>query len=104
MSNEASVTKEQQFSIGEVAIYCRPDSPHNGQEVTVAGKLCWQLTKDHVTGSVGESLVYPLKERISSDRAWHVSPKHLRKKHLPREDLQVVRWDTCPWQPEELRV
>lgn len=28
----------------------------------------------------------------------------LLKKRPPHEDLQVVRWDECPWQPEVFRV
>jgi hypothetical protein len=28
----------------------------------------------------------------------------LRKKKPPREDLKLVRWDQCPWQPESINV
>jgi hypothetical protein len=28
----------------------------------------------------------------------------LRKRRGPRDDLQLVRWSECPWQPEQVRA
>lgn len=28
----------------------------------------------------------------------------LKRKPIPREDLQVTRWSECPWQPKQVNV
>lgn len=50
------------------------------------------------TFSNGDSTV-----RLDLDGKEHIAaPGYVRKIQPPREDLKVVRWDQCPWQPERI--
>ncbi len=102
------MSKEQpaseQYAIGEVAIYWRPGATGHGQEVTIVGAPSWRHVRDRVTGVLVNRFVYPLAELSPDGKRWSVSPDRLRKKKPPRKDLEVVRWDQCPWQPESLNV
>lgn len=100
------------FSIGEVAIYWKPESRNHGKEVTILSALKIILLTDSHTGSKSEALAYNVD--VPSDwyagpfykpeKGWSVRPQFLRKKRPPRDDLKLVRWSECPWQPESLHV
>jgi hypothetical protein len=96
-------TKET-LSIGAVCIGVNAKwrFDREGMECTVIGGLAMRtftINKD------GDCLTAPAYEVQWADSEITCAyPDQLRLKKPPREDLQVVRWDTCPWQPEELRV
>lgn len=100
------------FSIGEVAIFWKPGFPNHGKELTILSGLQWRRTMGSMDGIVREgwryqcdatNLVRGPYSSTCSNRTW-VAPEYLRKKRPPRKDLQVVRWDQCPWQPESINV
>jgi hypothetical protein len=90
----------EQFSIGEIAIVIAANfHPENiGQEVEIVGPL--QMRYSRQTGAH----IHTYRMRRGDGKEFAVHPHHLRKKRPPREDLQVMRWDQCPWQPENINV
>lgn len=100
------------FSIGEVAIFWKPGSVNHGKELTILSGMQWRRARGSMDGVVREGWRYqcdpsnlvmgPYTSKCS-DKTW-VAPEHLRKKRPPRDDLQIKRWDECPWQPEKINV
>lgn len=95
------------FEVGEVAIYngkCYyPENEGSGisegEEVTVIRCLAyWPNTRGEVEYG------YVCAHRYTGRSGQIFAPDQLRKKRPPREDLKVVRWDQCPWQPEKIHV
>jgi hypothetical protein len=73
-------------------------SEYNGTEVTITGPLEWSRSRVVRTGEIYEGWHYPAAD------GYCYRPENLRKKKPPREDLRIVRWDECPWQPESLHA
>jgi hypothetical protein len=101
----------EQFEVGEVAIWVKP-GPNYGMEVTIIGPLQKARPRNSNTNEVVEGWYYQIDPpanahygpyRSKDPRRW-AAPEHLRKKPPKREDLQLVRWSECPWQPEVLSV
>ena len=97
------------FAIGEIAILCPPvDVPGiaggipRGSEVTIASGLVLRRPK-WPDGKIDVPM-YVYLIHTSEGRQYCCPPGWLRKKKPPREDLSVVHWDQCPWQPESLRA
>lgn len=104
--SDAQVPSET-FDVGEIAIYCRPGSPHFGVEVTILSGLRMSRQTDQRTGEVtfepGYKIDGPFGPLVNG-RPWGCPPQWLKKKRPPRKDRDVVRWADCPWQPEVLHV
>lgn len=70
----------------------------NGKEVTITEPLRLLRTVNNVTKEPS------VKQRYKASDGFWYSPENLQKKKPPREDLRIVRWDQCPWQPESIHV
>lgn len=103
--SESNPSSEQGFRVGEVAIYWRPDInvPRNGEECVIVAPLAVGKMNDwRLLGHI-EAARYLIK--FAGDSVEYAAQPHeLRKKPPKREDLQIVRWDQCPWQPEKISV
>lgn len=85
------------FAIGEIVVWTRCYSKPAliGEETTILSGLEYKnlshsgLAWAYKTSHVDEHGVH-----------FYAMPAQIRKKKPPREDLKVVRWDQCPWQPE----
>lgn len=95
-------TTKDLFSVGEIAILSIPGDPYDGTEVTVIGALTertwfhWKSWQDCIgMAYLVDGTGLPYGEMC-------VRPQFLRKKRPPREDLQIVRWSECPWQPQQV--
>lgn len=87
------------LSVGDIGIITGAVYfPENlGRECVVVMPLDWYWAKQ-----TGEKI---LSYKVELDGTTFLArPEHIRKKRPPREDLQVVRWDQCPWQPESINV
>lgn len=104
--SDTQLTPEQ-FAIGEIAIYCRPGSPHFGVEVTILSELRMSRQTDERTGEVtfepGYRIDGPFGPLING-KPWGAPPCWLKKKKPPAVDRKLVRWADCPWQPETLHA
>lgn len=91
------------FAIGEVALLWRPASRYHGTEVTVVS----ELRRGSLVVDGGSTVVtdfYEIDGISPNGSNWAARPQSLRKKRPPREDLQIARWDQCPWQPEKINA
>lgn len=88
------------LAVGDIAVVVSAAfHPENiGCEVEIVGPL--QMRCSRQTGKY--LLAYRIRRGDGKEFAAH--PQHLRKKRPPRDDLKVVRWDECPWQPESINV
>lgn len=96
------MTKEV-FSVGEIAVLQNAQimPVYNGMECEILkGPGMMRQRQQHADNSI--RLVYGYSVRAADGRKVCVTPDQLRKKRPPREDLKVVRWDQCPWQPERI--
>lgn len=99
------------FEVGEVAIWIKHGSVNYGREVTIVGPPKFARVRSTWTDTVRLQWSYPIEcpdavygpYKSAVPQSW-AEPKYLRKKKPPREDLKVVRWDQCPWQPETINV
>ena len=89
------------FEVGERAlVVCRAEitsprlRPYIGQEVTIVGGAV-QLDVSRVYGDM-----YPVK----ADDGYEFFAAHqvLQKKPPGRQDVQLVCWADCPWQPRRV--
>ena len=89
--------------VGDVAVWqnCTVNLWHNGVETTVI-KGPGMLGYTDYDGTHRTEYGYHVQD--SDGSIWFARPSNLRKKRPPREDLQLVRWDECPWQPENVNV
>lgn len=93
----------QEFSVGEMAIYVRPNSPHYGKEIEILGPLQFvSCLRDHVTGAlVDGGMRYQITRLDDLPRFW-AKPEWLRKKRPPQE---LSSWyeveKLCGWNPEK---
>ena len=94
----------ERFEVGEIAIYQNFDISLgiNGREVLILDGLAVRTGRNRRTGEISTHLCYLIQDRM--DGRLLVQPQYLRKKRPPREDLQIVRWADCPWQPEKVRA
>lgn len=97
-SNERDI-----FAVGEIAIMVNAQIlvQYNGVECEVlkGPGMMRQRQKDNSI-----VLIHGYSVRAADGEIFAVEPHKLRKKKPPREDLKVVRWDQCPWQPETIDV
>lgn len=98
------------FAVGEIAIFVKP-GPNHGREVTIVGPLRLVRALNTLTNEVVQDWRYQIDAPdivlgpfLSTDPRIWAEPRFLRKKRPPRGDLQIVRWDQCPWQPESVNV
>lgn len=92
------------FEIGEVAEFISSIPGHN-RDVTIVGPLQARNFKQPCpltgrSGGVTYLMCDPADAPEQQRQGRAVWPFQLRKKHQPRDDLQVVRWSECPWQPQ----
>jgi hypothetical protein len=89
------------FEVGEIALFICDLAP-DGVEREVIGAYAWRTFRApcDFTGATG-GYCYLIMKSFGPACAW---PWQLRKKKPPREDLQLVRWSECPWQPESINV
>lgn len=87
------------YDIGEIAIlaYSRYGRVEGPVECMITGRLQPRLNNRTREYEIGYAANVNGMEYIAL-------PAQLRKKRPPREDLQVARWDECPWQPESIHV
>lgn len=95
-----------QLNAGDVCIVvgCVMYPECNGREVTIVGPAEAGPYRCARTGSVFMDARYPTSDPDELGRPVYYSARNLRKKRPPREDLKVVRWDQCPWQPEKINA
>jgi hypothetical protein len=99
--SEQGTTKDL-FSVGEIAILSIPGDPYDGTEVTIVGPLAWRDWFFWRSGENIEGMAYLIDGGGLPYGEMCCRPQFLRKKKPPREDLRVVRWDECPWQPQQV--
>lgn len=103
---------EQQFAVGEIAIWCRPGSPNFGKEVTVIGPLRLATTLDAWSGEISTGLRYQIEhspgwvlgphERLVKKFA---PPEHLRKRWPPPQREATSSWDdVIVWRPNTTKA
>jgi hypothetical protein len=111
MTDPTHLASDHLFAVGEVAIFWRPGGPNHGKELTILSGMQWRKTRGSSDGVIREgwrylcdmpNAVLQFKSECS-EKTW-VAPEHLRKKRPPRDGLEVIRWDSCPWQPESINV
>lgn len=86
-------TSDERFAIGEVGILTvSGNAGPKGGEVTVVGEL----------RMIRGDWCYPVDVKNAWGLPIMVERQNLRKKRPPRDDLKLVRWDQCPWQPEKV--
>lgn len=95
-----------ELSIGDVCIVvgCVMYPECNGREVTIIGPSQPGPYRCIKTGNVFMDHRWPTSDPDEFGMPVYYSERNLRKKKPPREDLQVMRWDQCPWQPEKIHV
>jgi hypothetical protein len=102
-----TLPSDYQLQVGDVCVLVGLviATHKNGNEVTIVGPARLARFRDTITRELSEiELRYPTSERDADGRPIHYRACNLRKKRPPREDLQIVRWDQCPWQPDEVRA
>lgn len=94
----SDLSSEQHFDVGEIAIlaYSRFGRA-SGVECVVVSPLGVRLNLSNGQYENGYVIEVDGNEYIAL-------PDQLRKKRPPRENLQLVRWDQCPWQPAQVRA
>jgi hypothetical protein len=94
----------EKFEVGEVAIWqnLRVLTGDNGKECVVIGGLQMRTHAPFGESECVTELTYRVRDQDGS--IWTALPHNLRKKRPPREDLKLVRWADCPWQPEQVRA
>jgi hypothetical protein len=100
--SDSQLTKET-LSTGDIVICVPVGLWSDGMEATIIGTAAGSRFSDNRSGSgylieIGGRRLGPTGRRILR------FANELAKKKPPREDLQLIRWDTCPWQPEEISV
>jgi hypothetical protein len=96
------------FQIGEIAIFYHPGSVNHGREVMIIGPLEHGRVKDTWTGNSLELDFHRIDASNLTFGPFESGGQavgrlsRLRKKKPPREDLQVVKWSECPWQPAKV--
>lgn len=95
------LTKEP-LSIGDVVICLPVGLWSDGKEGVIIGTA----SGPRYDGKSGAGFTLEIEGRRVGPRGRRILrfAAELVKKKPPREDLQIVRWDSCPWQPQELRV
>ncbi len=93
-----------QFAIGEIALlvysYCYPE--FNGTDVEVTGGLDLRYRwLDNSLSEFSKDIAYRIHVPGGPELA--VTPDQLRKKP-PRQDLIVVSWSMCAWNPERVEA
>jgi hypothetical protein len=111
VSDPTQLASDHLFAIGEVAIFWKPGGMNHGKELTILSGMEWRRTVCTLTGDIAEGWRYRCDmpnvtcgPYNSATPVWWVAPEFLRKKRPPRDDLQLMRWDQCPWQPESINV
>lgn len=99
--SESLPTKEL-FSVGEIAILSIPGDIYNGTEVMIVGRLEEREWFYFRSGKIDSGLAYLIDGDGLPFGVMCCRPQFLRKKKPPREDLRLVRWDECPWQPQQV--
>ena len=91
----------ERFEVGEIAIAVGWSvvPQYNGEEVLVVRPLRVRAAPHLRTGRMVTRPCYVV--RCADGREFSPRPQSLKKKRPPREDLQIVRWADCPWQPEK---
>jgi hypothetical protein len=97
------LTSDQRFALGEIAIVAHPrfHPEHTGMECQIIGELRLRKGID----SDGSSFCEPRYQiQYPNGAIYTAQPCQLRKRRPPRQDLEIVRWDQCPWQPKQVRT
>ncbi len=91
------------FQVGEVAILQNCRNPaHNGIEVIIVGEL--RERNILFNGDVYQHILsYEVETPFIDRKLAIVEPHGIRKKQLPREDIQIITWNECPWQPSIIK-
>lgn len=97
----------EEFKVGEIAIYIRGGSINYGLEVEITGPLEFARVKMVGSSEIVMGWVYTIEGNFSGpqkppDSSWVALPHELRKKRPPKE--AVGRWENCVWQPKEVAI
>jgi hypothetical protein len=92
------------FAVGEIAVlhglvYA---TEWNGVECEIIDGLDTYVVRARPWDPSGTK--FGFRVRAVDGKTGIVHPRNLRKKRPPRDDLKIVRWDECPWQPESINV
>jgi hypothetical protein len=96
------VMQMDKFEIGEVVVIVKADTfPEMiGVECTITEPLRLRVSKSDGKQYFG----YATDVRCPNGARCCPSPDKIRRKSLPPEDRQLVRWSECPWQPTKVQV
>lgn len=75
--------------------YHETGRPYIGTRVTVLTSLC---KIEVIVGGLAHQVM------AHDGKTFFCQPKILRKIEPPREDLQLVCWTDCPWQPAQVHA
>lgn len=91
---------DQYFSIGEIAIYWRPESPYHLVELVICSNLTEHYVYDCVTKADGKALAYEVNGPLETPPygVWVAEPRNLRKKP------EGASWSACAWQPKQVNA
>lgn len=96
----------EKFKVGDEVIIWMPETPIHMQEAVVTGGYALRTYKNE-DGSVSR-IAYGYKVEVAAlgkapkGTGWGATHDQLRKKPPPRDDLALVKWFECPWQPKML--
>jgi hypothetical protein len=88
------------FTVGEIAEVAASIShpEYVGRDCEILGPYQHYVCKNGTAA-------YGYWVRIDGEpKTWVAAPDRLRKKRPPRDDMKVIRWDECPWQPEKVTL
>ena len=97
------------FEIGEIAIINCPTMFHHGCEVEIVSSEYFY--EDIIADGIGYDVIipgFPCKEMDSQRGEWFIETINLRKKHPPKESLDIAEtkekgaptWRQCVFTPE----
>lgn len=96
----------EKFKVGDEVIIWMPGHRIHLTEAVVTGGYALR-TYRNADGSISR-ITYGYRLEVSrlgespNHDGWGATHKELRKKPPPRDDLTLVKWSECPWQPKML--
>jgi hypothetical protein len=89
------------FDVGEIAIYCHPDSQWCGREVTIAGPLELTAYNNLRTGELVVEFAHRIdapfiRQELPPGAGFVTAPRWLRKRRPPQDWVKLCELDKIP--------